>query len=209
MKRRIDLKKWKSNFSIFSIQFTTKIKMLIVTSLLFILFFSLSVVLLTKNSTTYSTTELNIDEDALRYMIHRDDFERPNYEELDFYSALQNLGYELDFLLEDLRDYYNSGGGTTKTLEELKKDRDFILLTLDSAVKKDIENNESIIVGQSSYLMYTFDEAIHYLDQIIYFLQNDKEQIDIYLFNKAKDKIKGFNNTIYYILESQKEKQEE
>lgn len=155
-------------------------------------------------NTSPTDTELS-ETDLLEPELEREAYVRPDYETLDFYTALQSLGYELDFLYEDLKDYYTKGDKIGKTLQDLKDDRHFIVSTLDTVVQKDIKSSDSVLDGESVELMYTFDEAVHYLDQVIHLIENDKKQLTTYQYNQAKEKISSFEQVITYIIFLQEE----
>lgn len=130
----------------------------------------------------------------------RGTFKRPDYNTLDFYTALQSLGHELDFLYQDLTDYYTKGDKIGKTLQDLKDDRQFIMETLDLVVQKDLNDPNSKLAGQSIQLMYTFDEAVHYLDQIILMMEESKDQLTTLQYSMAKEKIDAFSYVISHLV---------
>lgn len=157
----------------------------------------------TEKENMEESTALETEVDGIKLLeptLSRESYIRPDYNSIDFYTALQSLGFELDFLYEDLKDYYAKGEAIGKTLDELREDRQFILTTLDNIVQKDVNNPDSALNGESVELMYTLDEAIHYLDQIIYLLGEDKDQLSMYQYNQAKEKISSFDYTITYII---------
>ena len=132
--------------------------------------------------------------------ITRESYIRPDYATLDFYTSLQSLGYEMNFLFEDLKDYYAKGDASGKTLDDLKADRHLIVSSLDTVVEKDTTSNNSVLVGESVLLLYNFDEAIHNLDQIIHLMENNKKELTTYHYNQAKDKIMSFEQVVEYLL---------
>lgn len=160
----------------------------------------------TDSQPTTPEEEIVLDPSDLTTLAQfRDTYVRPDYATLDFYTALGNLGYEMNFLFEDLKEYYAKGDAMGKTLEDLKADRHFILETLDTAVEKEMQVPNSVLVGESVELLYTFDEAMHNLEQVINLIENDKKQLTTYNYNQAKEKIQSFEQVVEYLILLQEE----
>lgn len=132
-------------------------------------------------------------------------YERPNYDNLDFYTALYNIGLELDNFYIDLVLYYENPESKELTLVKLKERRDLIYTTVDSIINADVQSNNSELVGASQGILQSLDTTFHYADQILYFLETDIAQVNSYYYSEFKDGINLYLEYLYNLLEERGE----